>query len=404
MNIAIFTDLYTPGGATGGVISSIRAQKADLEKLGHQVTIFCPGLETDEENVVLVPTFKFPRINGALISRGPKTIVKFIHENFPDFSKFDIIHVQYEASCSIAGILLAKEFNLPLVQTMHGREDMAIAINIPHGMRLFVATALEKLHNHYLKHAISVKQDNYQAPNLVRAKMWQLMVNHAQCADIVTTPSRHFAKKLEHYGVTRPIIVVPNGLPDDFVKTNFPPREYHNGETLKLIWNSRVSAEKRFLPFLEALRELHYPYILYVFGDGNELGKAKKYVKKYQMPVEFFGARPREEIIAKMQDCHLGISASYNFDTQGMVLIEAEATGLPVFLCDPDLVESLPSGGYILSKGPEASKMAAALNALHPRDIEKMSKIMLAHRHETAQSAQIDKLLGAYRRAINSQK
>ena len=40
LRIAIFTDVFL--GIPGGIPSSIRAQKASLEALGHQVTIFCP--------------------------------------------------------------------------------------------------------------------------------------------------------------------------------------------------------------------------------------------------------------------------------------------------------------------------------------------------------------------------
>lgn len=132
MRIAVFTDLYLE--IAGGIPSSISAQKKELEKLGHSVTVFCPGFSKPEEkNVIVLPTAKFIKINGAPTARWPKIIVKFIKENYPNFkSDFDLIHVHYEAGASIAAILLAKEFNLPLVQTMHGREDMAIAVNVPH--------------------------------------------------------------------------------------------------------------------------------------------------------------------------------------------------------------------------------------------------------------------------------
>jgi len=402
MNIAIFSDLYTPGGGTGGIISSIRAQKAELEKLGHQVTVFCPGLETSEQGVFLVPTFPRPKVNGAMLARGPKTVAAYIRKNFPDFNRFDLIHVNYEASCSIAGILLAKEFNLPLAQTMHGREDMAIAVNVPRGVRGITSTGLEQMHRHYLPHEVKIKTDHYQAPNHTRARMWQLMINHAECADVIITPSNHFGKKLKHYGVSKPIITVPNGLPSDFIEPDFAAREYRDGDILRLLWNSRISTEKRFLPFLHALRKLHRPYILYAYGDGNALKKAEAYAQKYTMNVKFFGVRPRTEIITRMQDCHLSICTSYNFDTQGMVLIEAEATGLPALLCDPALAEGLPEGGYLLTAGPDADSIASTLNNFRPEEIHKMSKIMLAHRQETAQSAQIDKLLHAYKTAIKN--
>lgn len=403
MRIAIFSDLYVPS-AMGGIVSSIKAQKAELEKLGNEVVIFCPGFENDEENVVLVPSFRSVKINESVIARGPKTIVQFVLDEYPDFAKFDVVHVNYEASCSIAGIMLAKKFGLPLVQTMHGREDMAIRVNVPPSFRSVTALGLERMHAHYLPHDESTKKDRFLAPTHAQALMWKLMVNHAEQADVVVVPADHFGKKLEHYGVEKPIIVVPNGLPEEFTKPEFPVRKYSDGDVLKIVWGSRISKEKRFMEFLQALRQVKRPYVLYAFGGGNSLDESRRYAEKYHLKVKFFGPQPRSKVIERMREAHLGVCASYNFDTQGMVLIEAGATGLPVFLCDPTLVEVVPQGSYILAGGPDATSMAIALDNFEPKQIETMSKKMLKHRQEMAQSVQIKKLLKAYRLAIDTHK
>ena len=101
-----------------------------------------------------------------------------------------------------------------------------------------------------------------------------------------------------------------------------------------------------------------------------------------------------------MARAHLAVMASYNFDVQSMILLEAEATGLPVFLCDPNLREVLPEGSYVLAAGPEPEAMAAALEALPAERIEEMSRVMMAHRREALQSTQIQKLLAVYEEAL----
>ena len=116
--------------------------------------------------------------------------------------------------------------------------------------------------------------------------------------------------------------------------------------------------------------------------------------------MEFRGRRPRTEIIRQMGSAQLAIMASYNFDTQGMTLLEAKATGLPVFFCDPNMREVVPEGSYVLAAGPEPEAMAAALEALPAGQIEKMSRVMMAHRKEALQSTQIQKLLAVYREAL----
>ena len=403
MRIAIFTDIYAPW-SVGGIATSVKAQKEALEKLGHKVTVFCPGFDAREKNVVTVPSFKHFKVNGAVVGKMPPEIERFVEERYPDFNKFDVVHVNHELPCSVAGVHLAQKFDVPLVQTMHGREDMAIDFNIPHPWKTVAATYLNHLHAKYLPHAEKVKKDKYQAPTRARAKIWEMMVNHANNADVVVTPSRHFGNKLEHYGVSRPMRTVSNALSDELMEMKFEERKLEDGAVLKMVWNSRVSKEKRIMPFLRAVAELKRPYILYVYGNGNELKKARKFAEKKGLKVKFYGERKREQILKKMAEAHLGVMASYNFDTQGMTLLEAEAMGLPVFFCDPDMMEVVPEGSYVLAGGPEAEAMAMALDNMPAERVEKMSKKMLKNREKVAQSVQVKNLEKVYREAVREHK
>ena len=339
-----------------------------------------------------------------MLSKRPCVVERYILRRVPDFESFDVVHVHYEASCSIAGIRLASRFNLPLVQTMHGREDAAIAVNVPKLFRNAVAGMLDWSHGKCLPHQVRIDRSECMAPKFVRAKMWELMSNHANQADIVLAPSVHFANDLKKYQVTKPVMVLSNGIPRDLVGTGDFCRELREGETLRMIWNSRVSKEKRILDFLKALRSVRRPYYVEIFGGGNVLGRAKRYARKYGLNVEFFGAVRREQLIERMREAHLCVMTSYGFDTQGMALLEAEAVGLPVFFCDPNLTETVPQGGYILANGPEAAQIAEALEKLSVRRIAEMSRVMLRHRDEVWQEVQTRKLLEIYRRAIGWHK
>ncbi len=399
MKIAVFTDIYAPWG-NGGIASSIRAQKSELEKLGHEVVLFCPGFDAKEKGVVNVPSHKRIRISDSVIAKRPIVVEKFVLEKYPDFASFDVVHVHYEASCSIAGVRLAHKFNLPLVQTQHGREDVAISVNMPHPIKLLTATVLNTAHAMCLPHTIKVKRDKFQAPTLTRARMWSLVVNHAEQADVVVTPSRHFAQKIEHYGVSKPIMVVSNGIPKELVEMDFPVRKLADGDVLKMVWNCRVSKEKRIMPLLQALKNLKRPYVLHVYGSGNALKRAKRFAEKNKLKVKFYGEVSRPKIIKRMAESHLGVTVSYNFDVQAMTLLEAEATGMPVFFCDPCMREVVATGGYILADGPESAAMVMALDNLPANQVEKMSKVMLAHRKDVIQSKQMQTLLQVYKMAL----
>ncbi|MBQ3309409.1 glycosyltransferase [Candidatus Saccharibacteria bacterium] len=407
LKIAIFTDVFLE--VQGGIPSSISAQRESLEKQGHEVVVFCPGFTSPDKNVFLVPTHRWLRFGGAPLSKSPTKVMRWIRKNFPNFSDFDVVHVQYEASCSMAGMKLARQFNIPVVQTMHGREDVAIQTNIPHPLKTFVGVVLNFLHSRYIPHRIKVHRDRRLAPTIATAKMWTLMVNHANFADIVTTPSKHFALKLQSYGVSKKIVVVSNGVADEMVEAfdkkiakagKSLVRKMTPGEPLRLFWNSRLSNEKRIMPFLCALTLMKEPFFFSACGDGNAYKRAQRFIRKngLESRVKLYGRVPHEQILDKMSSQHLSVTVSYGFDTQGLTLLEAEAVGLPVFFCDPDMREIVPSGAAVIAAGPSPEEMAAALDeaARHPEKIEEMSKVMLRHRKEILQSIQIKKLLDIY--------
>lgn len=400
MKIAFFTDCYLD--LTGGIRSSINAQKSALEKNGHTVYVFSSGFPRSKEELIElwknhiyeVPSCKLFFRGLTPIARRPRIIEKWLMREFPELREFDVFYVHYEAGCSIAGLRLAKTLKIPSVQVMHGREDMGETNIIPFGFRSISAYFINLFHSWYLPHSVTVKRDDYLANSYAKAKMWTMMVNHANFADLVLTPSEHFRKKLKHYGVKKEIKVLPNGFPDERFPEKAELRELEEGKTLNIIWHSRVSAEKRMMPFLRALKQVRGNYRLDVYGGGGDFHRAKRFVANNHLRVVFHGNTTFETIAAKLPQSHLDVLVSYNFDTFGMTLIEAEAFGTPVFFCDPDMKEVVPEGSYIMSKNETPKEMANALNDLieHPEKIRSMSEIMLKHRSEVLASNRVKEL------------
>lgn len=439
LHIAFFTDVFL--GIPGGIPSSIRAQKASLEALGHQVTIFCPGTQKDysnplnkfgadhDPNIILVPTAKF-LVNGAPFSKWTKYVTRFIEKKYPNLAEtFDLFHIHYEATTSMAGLILAKKHHIKTIQTMHGREDMAIATNVPHPFKTLTATGINLIHYTTLKSILkkSPQSDyqnpepkkspglNYQnaeiknlTPTIARREMWQMMTRQANLADQVITPSAHFAKKLQLFGVTRPISIISNGINDQEI-ANFTPqvRTYQNNDPLRILWFSRLSKEKRILPFLESLRiaqelEPNFRFIFTIIGDGNQMSKVQKFCKKHfdEASIKILGTIPHQEILQKYtKDQHLSIINSYQFDTQGLTILEAAACNLPVIYADPDMSEIVPNHGGLCAKSPAPRAMAELLLKIHhqPELIQKLSQNLAASEKTYLQSRQIEKLLKLYR-------
>ncbi len=398
MKIAFFSDCYLD--LTGGIVSSINAQKAELEKRGHTVYVFSSGYPKSsaahkklaKQNIYQVPSCKLFFRGFTPVSRRPRIIEKWLLREHPELRDFDVFYIHYESGCSIAGLRLAKKLNIPAIQVMHGREDMGESNIIPTGFRTFVAASLNWFHSWYLPHPIKVSRDNYLANTIAKAKMWTLMVNHANVADLVLTPSEHFRQKLIHYGVGQEIRVFPNGYADKNYPKNPTLRTFAPNESLRIIWHSRLSGEKRIMTFLKALSELEGEYYLDVFGSGPDKVKAEQYAKLHRLKVKFHGDVKFETLKDSIEKAHLDVLTSYNYDTFGMTLIEAEAYGTPVFFCDPDMREVVPKGSFILSASESSEDMAKALDDLinHPGRIAEMSRIMLAHREEVLISRRIE--------------
>lgn len=400
MKIAFFSDCYLD--LTGGIRSSIDAQKAALENDGHEVVVFSTGFPRStealqklaEERIYQVPSCKLFFLGLTPVSRRPKIIEDWLLKEHPEIKDFDVFYIHYEAGCSIAGLRLGKKLHIPTVQVMHGREDMGEGNIIPRGFRTIVAILFDWFHSWYIPHKVKVHQDGFYADGLGKTKMWNLMVNHANYADLVLTPSAHFREKLIRYGATENIKVFPNGYPDKSFPENPTVKELAPDQELKMVWHSRVSAEKRMMPFLRALHMVKGKYHLDVYGGGGDYFRAKRFVKRHNLNVKFHGNASFEKVQKAISESHLDVLVSYNFDTFGMTLIEAEAHGVPVFFCDPDMKEVVPSGSYVISTNENSDEMAKALDSLlkHPDRIAKMSQVMLKHRDEVLISNRIKQL------------
>ncbi|MBR2544384.1 glycosyltransferase [Candidatus Saccharibacteria bacterium] len=405
MKIAIFSDCYLD--LTGGIVSSINAQKIALEDLGHTVYVFSTSYPKSRQekdnlakhNIFPVPSCRFLFRGLTPVSRRPRIIEKWLSKNHPEIKSFDIFYIHYESGCSIAGLRLGKKWRIPTVQVMHGREDAGGANIIPFGFRTIVAFALNKIHSWYLPHRTKMIPDKRLGNTIAATKMWELMVNHANSADLVLTPSAHFRNKLSYYGVNRPIRVFPNGFPDRNFPAKVHPKSFHSGQTLRIIWHSRLSGEKRIMVFLRALTKVTGRYQLDVYGTGPDSKKARRYAKRHHLNVIFHGNTAFNKVQSAIAKSHLDVLVSYNFDTFGMTLIEAEAHGVPVLFCDPDMAEVIPRRSFIQSADESAEGIASAINDLftHPEKIQSMSTVMLKYRGNTLISKRIRTLEKIFR-------
>lgn len=407
MHIALVTDYYLP--TLGGVQTAIKAAKESIKQLGHQTTVFCPLHEpSPDPDVVALPTSGVFKPDGFPFAWSPQAAITTLTKELAE-RNVDVVHVHSEMFAALAGIKAAQTLGIPVVQTMHGRVDVYTAKVLP--LPQITTLLLAGLHRRHLPHTAAPADSSVPYMNTpVARRMWRLMVNQANAANMVIVPSDHFATKLIHQGVHPPVRVISNGLEDSVLRFVGQPqvRQHMAGEPLKVMWCGRISPEKRPDAFIRAVAGVGESVEANLYGDGVAMKQTKRLIDRLGVGhrVRLSGSVPQHEILNAMHDHHVFVSSSYDFDNQPMVILEALATGLPVVVSDPDLTEGLPAGGFAVAASSNYQDLAAVLSNLQatPGLIGAMSAAVVAQDQQANHFRHGQQLLNIYREAVSAQR
>lgn len=157
--------------------------------------------------------------------------------------------------------------------------------------------------------------------------------------------------------------MVPNGLDDEIARELLSGPAPERNHRPRLVWTGRFSAEKRLLPFLDALDEANLDVEVHVFGDGAERGKAEAKARAMDKPtVHFRGKVPYAQMLGELRKADALIQTSQGFETQGMAAYDAAALGTATLLSDHKIAEDLPTGIYWQTADDSVSGLARALS------------------------------------------
>ena len=164
--------------------------------------------------------------------------------------------------------------------------------------------------------------------------------------------------------------LIPNGI--DLAQISFQPRDARHHGTLQLLTIGRLVPFKGTRHLLAALalpalRDLDLK--LHIVGDGPLKAAllAQAEAAGLGAKVVFHGACPRENVLALMGECDLYVApaivdAEGNTETQGVALIEAMASGLPVMASAVGgIAETLGDAALALLAPAEPQALAAAI-------------------------------------------
>lgn len=303
LKIGIFTDSYRP--YTSGVVRSIETFTEEYRAQGHQTYIFAPDYQNcPKENGV----FRFLSI-PAPTNHEYALAMPFSIRLRPTLKKLDldIIHVHSPFLLGRLGAKYARKLNVPLVFTFHTMYDQYV-------------------------HYIPIGQ------NITREITKKFCTDFCNNCDLIIVPTSVIGEKLIHWGVKTKIKAVPTGINvSEFMITqkDWLFQKFNIDPSCKLLISvGRLGKEKNFSFLINSYKHIydHFPDTrLVIVGDGPEKKVLSNQCKKLGLKdkVIFTGTLTKEEMVKAYNSAHLFVFASVT-ETQGLVVGEAKAAGLPV--------------------------------------------------------------------------
>ena len=303
MKIAMMTNSYKPFVA--GVPVSVERLTEGLRRIGHEVVVFAPSYDTQEEEQDVVRYGSLLR-NVAGGFSVPNSLDPIIEERFRE-EDFDVIHVHHPMMMGETARYLSKRYEVPLVFTYHTRYEQYL-----HYVGL---SGFGRLMPSYIRHCTTP-------------------------CDLVIAPTPLMKEYLEEISVKPPVSVLPTGLPmDSFLpdeeKAAQIRRMYLRGRKHLFVSVSRLAKEKNVEFLIRSVKLIKErrgsDFKLLLVGDGPEIKHLQRLAEELgvQEEIVFVGAVPNEEIRNYCHAADLFLFASQS-ETQGIVLIESMAAGTPV--------------------------------------------------------------------------
>ncbi|MBT2773722.1 glycosyltransferase [Halomonas sp. ISL-60] len=312
MNILMISDVYFP--RVNGVSTSIASFRGALERLGHSVTLICPDYplgQVDEPGVMRIRSRRIPGDPEDRMMRYRDLLA--LTPQLSD-KAFDLIHVHTPFTAHYAGVALGRRLGIPVVATYH--------------------TLFEEYVHHYIR---------WLPRHWLRLAAQRLSVHQCQQLSALIAPSQAMQQALNRYGVTTPTTVIATGLAlESFCHTQGAQHESdfraHYGlsqEARLLLYVGRAAFEKNIDFLIDMLPKVlaeHPTTRLIITGEGPAHDSLVQRAQEVGVAdaVLFLGYLDRSgPLQAAYRAADVFVFASRT-ETQGLVLLEAMASGTPV--------------------------------------------------------------------------
>ncbi len=314
LRIGLFSESFQP--VQNGVSTSVLTLISGMRAQGHRVWVFAPEhlqKREPEFNVMRFPSFV------SIFNREYPLAYPFIPRialttHFTRL-RLDVVHTHTPFVLGLTGANLAISRDVPLISTFH-----TMYTQYSHYLPFLPETVTESMIQHYLE--------------------WY----YNRCAEVIC-PSKVAADALTTLGVTRPIEIIPTGIPlpdKDLVgeKARKETREELSihPHTPVLLYAGRLAKEKNISFLFEALKRLVQTLpeaILLVAGGGPYSDELESMAADLEISanIRFLGPTPRIKMDGLYAAADVFCFPSPS-ETQGLVIGEARAAGVPCVVVD----------------------------------------------------------------------
>lgn len=347
--IALFTDTLHE---INGVAVTIKRILRTARESGIDCTVLtCSNQEESLRNGVMnfqaIGDFSLPEYTE--IKQHFPPVLNVIH--FLEQHRFNRIHISTPGSMGCLGLFLAKLLQLPVTATYH--TDIPQYVN-----KLTEDEGLERA-------------------------AWIFMTWFYSQVDEITVPSEATRKQLEDNGIDGARIkLLPRWVNTDSYSPAHRDHTFYQGtavgDGLKFLYVGRVSKEKNLLLLAESFRQVHgrnQAARLIVVGDGPYRAEMEDLLRG--LPVLFLGFVEGDELARAYASADVFVFPSTT-DTWGNVVLEAQASGLPVIVSDQGGPKELMANGrtgLVVAANDQGALAGAMLRLLeHPGPAKEMGR------------------------------
>jgi len=380
--IGIFTETFLP--QINGVAISIYNMNRELVKRGYNVDVFTTG----EKNEVM-DGYHVYRFKSITFKPYPEFKVVVPTPKVWSFLKSRNLDACHSRSPFVTGVLakmLTKKRIIPLVST-YDTPVFDYVHYMPFGSFGPAKSVFSSLAKRYI-------------------------INYYNSCDAVVAPSETAKNQLVYIGCKKEINVVSNGIdinkfrPDNFSarlkKSICPNNEFF------ILHVGRVSKEKRVNVLLDAAEDMiknGIRFKMIVIGRGPEKHSLEMDVRNRKLSenVCFLGYQPESELLKYYATAGLFVTAS-PVETEGIVLLEAMASGLPVVGVNrgsiPEIVKDGKNG--LIAEFETGAGLAEKIEVCMSLKINAMKKRCREMAEQYSIQAVTDKLERVYANAHNN--